>query len=163
MDRARNYLKKLSDRNRKTRPEDNRISTDIIINDSQIDFELGQLAIREGNYEEAVSHLEKVLPVHPENSRLLRQLAELYLKTQRVSGARNVLSKLWEKEPENTQVADLLSVVLIKMERFREASMVLEKSLVSDPSPVLVRRLAGIYAKEGDQERAMALLQALPQ
>ncbi|HQV30275.1 MAG TPA: tetratricopeptide repeat protein [Calditrichia bacterium] len=160
---ARKYLLKLAEQNRRTRPEDNQISTDIIINESQIDFELGQLALREGNFEEALTYLEKVLPVHPENTRLLRQLAELYLKTQRLSEARTVLCKLWEKEPENAQVADLLSVVLIKMERFREASMVLEKSLAYDPTPVLVRRLAGIYAKGGDQQRALNLLQTLPQ
>lgn len=63
-------------------------------------YALGQIALKFNVYDDAIIHLEKCVPLMPEHSEPLLQLAQLYQETNQLNDAKHCFQKLLNKFPD---------------------------------------------------------------
>lgn len=161
-DRALSALERLLERNALLERSGTDLSTDVVIDPLKIHYEMGMILQRMERSEEALMHFERVLRVHPGEASVLERVVSIYLKGGRLAEAERHLQALVRLDDGNSGYGDLLGTVLIKQSKFGEAISVYERLVEARPDNVAgVKRLAGLYAKVGDLDKARGLLAVL--
>ncbi|RMF08462.1 MAG: glycosyltransferase [Candidatus Neomarinimicrobiota bacterium] len=138
------------------------LSTDIEIPQRDLEYVLVRLGLKTDtpDYVEPYAHR---LRLRPELSYRERELlGRYYLSLGDWERAEEQLKKIYHDQPENTVILDLLGLLYLKQKKF--AAAIHYYTLYSRLKPkekAAKRRLAGLYAKTGETERAKEILAAL--
>ena len=155
---AIHWLELLSEKNSQLRHSTKKISTDIIINDSELNLTLAGLYQKTDDTETALSLLQKEAAGNPDRTDILEKLVVLQLEKSNYQQAEANLYKLVNGNPSGKKYQELLASVLIKQQKFNSAINVYESIITTFPEDQQAhRRLIGLYAKTGDMLKAQEL------
>jgi len=132
-------------------------SLDDVGNDPLVNVLRGEIALRQGKYQEARKHLEKVAAASPNSPEFFTELAASRMGSGDEAGAIEALSKAADLDNASTRPDVLLILAHVKEKRFDDALKVvdkLEKERSNDP---VVPNLRGsIFVAKGDKAQARA-------
>jgi len=115
----------------------------------------GNIALRQGSYQEAREKLEKASALAPENAALMRELAASRMASGDERGAIEALSQLAEKDTTTHQADVLLVMTHTKAKRYDEALKVVAELERRHPRLPLAENLRGtIYLLRNDLAQA---------
>lgn len=115
----------------------------------------GNIALRQGSYQEAREKLEKASALAPENTALIRELAASRMASGDESGAIEALSQLAEKDTTTHQADVLLVMTHAKAKRYDAALKVVAELERRHPRLPLAENLRGsIYLLRNDSAQA---------
>ncbi|MFP3982798.1 MAG: tetratricopeptide repeat protein [Desulfurivibrionaceae bacterium] len=110
-----------------------------------------------GRYEEAIPLYKKLIKNNPNDTKLLRNLADDLLAIGEDEGALHILNQLAAISPDR-EVYQAMADLLEKLGRREELILVLERLHVKDPSdPETVLKLIALYLEKNERERANVL------
>ncbi len=159
---ALDWLLKLFEANVKLRTMPKKLSTDILLDEADLIYELFKNYAELNEPQQALEWFKK-LPVEKRvEPDLLINTARQFLQ---LNDLKNVLECLqYPVLAEHPAALDLLGIVHIKQQDWQKASEVYEKLLAQAPhDAAIVKRLAGIYAKNGQMQKAQTLIEYLNQ
>jgi len=114
------------------------------------EYNLGLLYYHEGQYDLALSYLERAHTLHPSNSMTSVYKANILLLKGEYNAAHTLIEPWAKKNPENTRLNELFCLILFKEKKFAEAedhaNKFLKRNLFSTfPLPILaeVSRIKG--------------------
>ncbi len=155
-----NWLLKLFDSNQKLRESGKKLSTDILLNQDDVTFEIFKTYLALNDAQKALDWLSKLPQEKQIDGGLLLKKAELYFKTNNLNGAQNILKN--DMFAQNPGALNLLGITYIKQQDWNKAVYTYEELLKIEPdNSDTIKRLAGIYAKNGQMEKAQALVKLL--
>lgn len=124
-------------------------------NDAQLLSLQGNIALRQGAYQEARQKLEKASALAPDNTGLIRELAASRMASGDESGAIETLTLLAEKDTKTHQADVLLVMTHAKAKRYDEALKVVAELDRRHPRLPLAENLRGaIYLLRNDANQA---------
>ena len=154
---ALEWLLKLFKSTLKLRTSAKTLSTDILLNQEDLIFEIAKLYNMLSEPQQTLQWLNKLSTEKKRRPEILLLKAKQFLHrneyTKAIECLENpVLSK-------NASAFDLLGLASIKLQDWKRASQAYEKLLEIRPHDVnLIKRLAGVYAKNGQIEKTQALI-----
>ncbi len=158
---AAEWLEKIIANNRVISRQGKKIAADVVIEDTKLQYARGMLFKRLKRFTEARECFQEIAHQVPQNEAVLGQLAEISLAENNLSEAEDYLFRLFNLNPSNNQYVDVLGKVLIMQQKFNEAIGFYEVLLKVHPQNQNYRkRLAGLYGKIGNLEKARQLLMA---
>lgn len=104
----------------------------------------GNIALRQGSYQEARQKLEKAAELAPDNTALIRELAASRLASGDESGAVASLTELAEKDTSSQQAEVILVMTHAKAKRYADALKVTDDLERRHPGLPLTENLRGI-------------------
>jgi putative PEP-CTERM system TPR-repeat lipoprotein len=123
--------------------------------DAQLLSLQGNIALRQGSYQEARQKLEKASKLAPDNTALIRELAASRMASGDESGAVEALTELAEKDTTTHQADVLLVMTHVKAKRYDEALKVVDELDRRQPGLPLAENLRGtIYLLRNDPVQA---------
>ncbi len=123
--------------------------------DAQLLALQGNIALRQGAYQEARRKLEKAAELTPGNTALIRELAASRMASGDESGAVAALTELAEKDSSNQQADVLLVMTHAKAKRYDDALKVSDDLERRHPGLPLTENLRGIiHLLRQDEEQA---------
>lgn len=157
---ALDWLLHLYDATIQLRTSPKQLSTDILLDTDDVIYEIFKLNISLGNNQKALEWLRKLAPEKRNTPDLLLKAAELHLKQNEFQLAlEQLLNPVLKDHP---TALDLLGFVYMKQQNWKEAASVYEKLLKKDANNAnIIRRLAGVYAKNGQMEKTRNLVEML--
>ena len=122
----------------------------------RIMFNLGATLEQSGQFDEAVTVMEKILELTPDHSQALNYLGYMLAdKGVRLKYARNLIERALDISPDNGAFIDSYGWVLYKMGEYRKALNILLRAYQLESSdPVVAEHLGDAYAALGDMENA---------
>lgn len=115
----------------------------------------GNIALRQGAYQEARQKLEKAAALAPDNTALIRELAASRMASGDESGAVASLTELAERDTKTHQADVLLVMTHAKAKRYGEALKVISALDARHPRLPLAENLRGIvYLLQNDAAKA---------
>ena len=161
-DNAIKWLQKLSAVTEKIQNSKTTLSTDILINEDQIQLSLGSLYYKNGKIDEALECYEKAFRNNPDNIDVIKRLIEIYMRMDDFEQMQGYLSKLINLTSDNMQYLNSLGIFLIKQQKFQESIKVYETISLKYPDDEnVLKRLIGLYGKAGNIQKANELLTRL--
>ncbi len=153
-------LQKLLEMNRKSDQMQRDVSTDIMLDETDILITLADLLAEIGQVDEGVSYWYQALQKAPDNWAVLKRFLNFLLKTKRWQEALNLIdSRPIEQDP---ALLDIKGMLQIKQQDFVGAIQSYARLLQLKPENTeIVRRLAGLFLKIGQAEKAERLMQML--
>lgn len=160
LEEAANWLKKLLEMNRNSETIFRQIATDIKLNEADILATLSDLLIKIGKSDEGKSFLYQALEKDSNNDMLFKRLINLLLAENKWQEVSQLLKeRTIDNEPE---LLDLKGIIQIKQQNFGEAIQIYVRLLQLQPSNMAaVKRLAGLFLKIGEKEKANQLMQMM--
>lgn len=129
--------------------------------DTAFIYYLGDQALARNDLPAAEARYRAVLDIQPENALALNNVAWLLTK-QGKPGALPLAEKANQLMPERAPLLDTLSTVLEANNQLPKAIETQKRAIAADPKDsTLPLRLAKLYIKAGDKDRARAELEAL--
>jgi len=132
--------------------------------EAQYHFLVGQLALNEEKYSEALTHLQKASSIEKGPAPTLRRnLAQLYVRLGQVDKALSEVERALEQDPEDIELLQLRAGILATKRDFPRAIEAYKRVIALSPaehedSYVLI---ASLYAQEGKIDEAKAALREL--
>jgi putative PEP-CTERM system TPR-repeat lipoprotein len=129
---------------------------------SQLLMSAAQLA--QGSLEQAQDTLSRLLANHPGNGAARKLLAQVHLARNQPAEAQRVLSASTQTGEPDGDADWLIGAAMLRSGSIDDALRHLERSVAADPDN-LARRvdLAGAYISSGDPQKAVELLESIPQ
>ncbi len=157
---ALKWMQELYIQNGKLQVTAKRISTDVLFDEILLVTEMAGLYNKTGQREKALEELRTLLKKYPDSDEIKRNLLQIASDSGDFALAEQVLN---EVQPTDLPLFwDLLGLVLLKQQKFKEAIKVYEHLFQLQPKHFqTVKKLAGLYAKTGDMEKAGALISHL--
>jgi predicted Zn-dependent protease len=120
-------------------------------------IELSQTLNALGHTEDAISHLFAYLDDRPNDTRVLRALAEIHEASGNREGAEQVYRVIYDLDTDDVVIGTALADVQIRAERFQQALETLNALIDQQPSETgLRRRRAETLLNLGQQREAHA-------
>jgi len=161
-DNAIKWLQKLSAVTEKIQNSKTTLSTDILINEDQIQLSLGSLYYKNGKIDEALECYGKAFRNNPNNIDVIKRLIEIYMSTNNFEQVQAYLTKLINLTTDDLQYLNSLGTFLIQQQKFQESIKVYETISLKYPNDESVlKRLIGLYGKVGNIQKADELLTCL--
>jgi tetratricopeptide (TPR) repeat protein len=161
---ALRWLEKLLKMNRKVMESRKTISTDVLIDEARILFTIGGIYQQLGRLEEALSQFQQALKHKPDHVQVLEKIVEVLFRMGDFDQAKKYLQRLLELTDGDLRYQELQGLLFIKQEHYRDAIAIYESIFSRQPENVVVaRRLAGLYGKIGEIQKAGELLASLPE
>jgi len=141
-----------------------------LINTSFFIHTLGEIAINQENWGEAISHFSDVLSrientmqsideKHQELSRIYQSLAQAYFEQEKFDKALENLNKALKLIPNQVKVLNGIAIIMSKSEEPEKAIEYWKRSLQIDPNQLeLYNDLARCYYKQGQPDQAKKYL-----
>lgn len=132
--------------------------------EAQYQFLLGQLALNEEKYPQALTHFQKASNIEKGPAPTLRRnLAQLYVRLGQVDKALGEVEKALEQDPNDIELLQLRAGILATKRDFPKAIEAYKKVIALSPadhedSYVLI---ASLYAQEGNVDSAKVALREL--
>jgi GT2 family glycosyltransferase/ADP-heptose:LPS heptosyltransferase/tetratricopeptide (TPR) repeat protein len=104
--------------------------------------EAAELAVRRGDVEKAIEHLEKAAQLDPQNLTPIKNLADLKMASGAFRGALQLYQRVLELDPHDVEALTALANLCFNLERFDDAEFFCQEIVKHDP----------------ENERAQALL-----
>ncbi len=115
----------------------------------------GNIALRQGSYQEARAKLEKAAALAPDNTKLIRELAATRMASGDENGAIAALTELADKDTTTHQADVLLVMTHLKAKRYDDALKVVDALEHRQPHLPLAENLRGtIYLLRNDAAQA---------
>jgi len=157
---ALEWLLKLFKANETINSSGKKISTDVLFNRDDLIFEIIKFSDKSGLAEDVLLWSEKLSPNAKQNPAVLLPQAESLLKLSKIQDAQNLLEN--EILKEHPRALELRGLILTNKAEFPQAISVYEKLYGMFPDNVgIIKRLAGLYAKTSQQQKAIELIQIL--
>lgn len=157
---ALDCLLKLFNANLKLRTSGKKLSTDVLFNDDDLIFEIVKNYDALDTPQNAREWIQRLSAENQKTPEVLLKTANLCLKTNDLNSAREHL--LNPALAENPTALDLLGIVYIKQRDWEQAAFVYEQLLEKSPQDMaIMKRLAGVYAKSGQMQKAQSLIEYL--
>ena len=113
-------------------------------------------ALNEGNYEEAIIYLEKVLSVIPEHIPAQSALAQVYLKQNQIDKSLDIYNTLIQLEPDNKDLYRDVANIYLDTNRIDDAIKVYQDILKIDPNDINTHNaLANLYLEQNNNTQAI--------
>jgi len=117
---------------------------------------LGILAAREGNYDQAIQYFQRALQIDPEHSIALQNLGSAYLQKKDWPQAKRALERALELNPDDAEANYSLGMVYAQQNDTERAYEYLQKALASRPTyPEALNNLGILYLRTRRPEEAI--------
>jgi tetratricopeptide (TPR) repeat protein len=131
-------------------------------NDPDLLMLLAQLTKETGQSNSSVAYLEKILVLHPDNSKAALTLANLFLELQDPPNARKVLMEAERYVEDSLELQEMLAEVNEAMGDDQGTISALTKILeLRGNAPKIRKKLAGYQVKQGNYQVALSHFEAL--
>ena len=159
---ALEWLLKLYDATMKLRTSAKKLSTDILLDQDDLIYEILKLYDALEEPQKALEWNNKLSSTKRDKPDFRLKAAELYLKMNDLNGAlERLLNPVLADHP---TALDMLGIIYIKRQEWDKAVSIYEKLLEKSPQDVtIIKRLAGIYAKTNQIQKTQLLLEYLNQ
>ena len=139
-----------------------KLSTDILLNQDDLIYEILKNYTVLDQAQQAIHWLNQLSSGTRLKPEILLQAAGLYLKINDLSSALETLNN--PVLAEHPAALDMLGIIYIKRQEWGKAVSVYEKLLEKTPQDMsVVKRLAGVYAKNGQTQKTQLLIEYLNQ
>ena len=123
--------------------------------DAHIEMHLGEIAIEQKQYEDALKHFRHVADYQPDSAESFANLAMVYRMLERYEEAEDNYKRAIELEPDNEDYYYILSEMFSANKQPERAIELLEEGLINNPnSAILHMFLALRYIDTGDYRQA---------
>jgi tetratricopeptide (TPR) repeat protein len=123
--------------------------------DAHIELHLGEIAIEQKQYEDALKHFRHVADYQPDSAESFANLAMVYRMQERYEEAEDNYKRAIELEPDNEDYYYILSEMFSANKQPEKAIELLEEGLIKNPnSAILHMFLALRYLDSGDYRQA---------
>jgi tetratricopeptide (TPR) repeat protein len=123
--------------------------------DAHIEMHLGEIAIEQKQYEDALKHFRHVADYQPDSAESFANLAMVYRMLERYVEAEDNYKRAIELEPDNEDYYYILSEMFSANKQPERAIELLEEGLINNPnSAILHMFLALRYLDTGDYRQA---------
>ena len=123
--------------------------------DAHIELHLGEIAIEQKQYEDALKHFRHVADYQPDSAESFANLAMVYRMLERYEEAEDNYKRAIELEPDNEDYYYILSEMFSANKQPERAIELLEEGLINNPnSAILHMFLALRYLDTGDYRQA---------
>ena len=123
--------------------------------DAHIELHLGEIAIEQKQYEDALKHFRHVADYQPDSAESFANLAMVYRMLERYEEAEDNYKRAIELEPDNEDYYYILSEMFSANKQPEKAIELLEDGLINNPnSAILHMFLALRYLDSGDYRQA---------
>ena len=154
------WLQELYRQNAHLQSAAKRISTDVLFDEILLATKLAGLFIKTGKRDRALAELRTVLQKYPESDEIKRSLLQIASDSGDFALAKQILEEV--QPTELPLFWDLLGLVLLKQQKFPQAIAAYEHLFGLQPDHLpTIKKLAGLYAKTGDRDKAEALIRHL--
>ncbi len=137
-----------------------KISTDVIIDEEKLAYTKAVLEEKSGDHASAYKSIELLANTKNASEEILNKAIQLALNLARIPEATALLKKLIVFNPARLDAQDTLGTIYIKQQNFPNAIEVYEKlHKISPSNKNVTRRLAGLYLKLGNEQKATQLIQ----
>src|SRR5579859_4489272 len=128
--------------------------------ETEIENDLGNLAIDRQRYEEALRHFIRVIELNPRHEHSWFNVARTYRLLKNDAEAEVYYQRAIEEEPENPAAFSELGSIYIGMKEPQKAYAVVEQGVLLHPRSAHLRALlAGVLLDMGDLRRGQAVLE----
>ncbi len=159
---ALEWLLKLYETTMRLRTSAKKLSTDILLNQDDLIYEILKNYTVLDQAQQAIHWLNQLSSGTRLKPEILLQAAGLYLKINDLSSALETLNN--PVLAEHPAALDMLGIIYIKRQEWGKAVSVYEKLLEKTPQDMsVVKRLAGVYAKNGQTQKTQLLIEYLNQ
>ena len=130
--------------------------------DAEILYNYGIFLEKAGERDEAMTMMQKVITLDPENGAALNYVGYTWADMNRnLDKALEYIKKAVELMPDDGYIRDSLGWVYFKMGNISQAIVELEKAVeMVDDDPIIREHLGDVYLKNGQYEKALAEYQA---
>ncbi len=161
-DEAIEWLEKLMEMNRDSTVTNRQIATDIFLKETDILVTLSDLLHKAGKTEDAISRLQQAVQMEPDNQLLFKRLLSLLLEAEKWQEAFMLIQQ--KNDNDNPELLDIKGFVQIKQKDFAGAIQTYAHLFQLQPDNMAtVKRLAGLFMKIGEKEKANQLLEMIHQ
>ncbi len=123
--------------------------------DAHIELHLGEIALEQKHYEDALNHFQRVADFRPDSAESWFDLAETYRRMEEYEEAEANYKRAIELEPENEDYYYILSEMFAESKQPAKAIEIMEEGLINNPdSATLHMYLALRYLESGDYRQA---------
>jgi tetratricopeptide (TPR) repeat protein len=125
----------------------------------RVEFTLGVIYDKNGEWKNAISSMENVLKINPQNAYALNHIGYTYAdKNIELEKAEKFLTQAISMQPEDGYIIDSLGWLYFKQGKLEEAIATLEKAVkTNNNEPIIIEHLADAYYKNGQQKRAQEM------
>lgn len=113
------------------------------------------------NFKAALAQLERIMIIDPLSPLIYKRIGRLFYMMGEDERAIAFLNDALELEPDNYEALALRGAVHTEMNNFRLALKDFEASLLRQPHPETLAMTAIVYAREGNERKAMRILRNL--
>ncbi len=127
--------------------------------EAHIELHLGEIAMEREQYEQALSHFQRIAEIEPDSPKSWSNIAEAYKKLENFVEAEANYRRAIELQPDDADLYYALSTMYVGNGQPEEAIEVIEEGLVANPdSAVLTAYLGSMYLENGDYRQAELFL-----
>jgi len=124
-----------------------------------IEHTLGDIAADREQFEQALTHYQRVAEIDPQYGQIWHDIGDIYLEMKQPQDAEASFKKDIELHPSDLEAYNHLVGLYEEDERFTEARELIEQGLLANPdSAQLLALLAAVYYDSGDREEAAEIL-----
>jgi len=157
---ALKWLLKLFEMNEYVRQNGKKISTDVVIDPDDLIFEIIQKQEQLRQPSEAIFWINQISDRKQRNPDIVFKQATYYTQLNEFDRAEKILKESVLQE--NFQAKELLGMLYIKKNKLSAAIEIYEQLFEKAPKEkVIIKRLAGLYAKTGEEEKTLSLVEYL--
>ena len=136
-----------------------RILTSDPADEAHIELHLGEIAMEREQYEQALSHYQRIAEIEPDSPDSWVNIAEAYKKLENFAEAEANYRRAIELQPDDADLYYALSTMYVGNGQPEDAIEVIEEGLVANPdSAVLTAYLGSMYLENGDYRQAELFL-----
>ncbi len=111
--------------------------------DAHIEMHLGEIAIEQKQYEDALKHFRHVADYQPDSAESFANLAMVYRMLERYEEAEDNYKRAIELEPDNEDYYYILSEMYSANKQPEKAIELLEEGLINNPNSAILHREGG--------------------
>ena len=127
--------------------------------EAHIELHLGEIAMEREQYEQALSHYQRIAEIEPDSPDSWVNIAEAYKKLENFAEAEANYRRAIELQPDDADLYYALSTMYVGNGQPEDAIEVIEEGLVANPdSAVLTAYLGSMYLENGDYRQAELFL-----
>jgi tetratricopeptide (TPR) repeat protein len=127
--------------------------------EAHIELHLGEIAMEREQYEQALSHYQRIAEIEPDSPDSWSNIAQAYKKLENFAEAEANYRRAIELQPDDADLYYALSTMYMENNQPEEAIEVIEEGLVANPdSAVLTAYLGSMYLENGDYRQAELFL-----
>jgi len=127
--------------------------------EAHIELHLGEIAMEREQYEQALSHYQRIAEIESDSPDSWVNIAEAYKKLENFAEAEANYRRAIELQPDDADLYYALSKMYVENGQPEEAIEVIEEGLVANPeSAVLTAYLGSMYLENGDYRQAELFL-----